>query len=397
MTARATGVVAADNDLVRKNWMVEGLIQNSSMSYWSKYTGKSFKSIVYQETDISAGKGHTVTFDFSGNLSGKAIKDKETAYGKGEQKKKFSESITVSRYRLVVDNGDKFDGVNIGDLSINEHTQSRQGLADLFVRWKDQALFDTAQGFYGDSANPHRILYDASSTNISHATLVEIETTLRTGRKYDATTAPLGYSVGTTPSTAVSASTSVRGPLPPFRLKNGKSCWLMMIDPLTAANLKTNATVNSGIVAMALQADLRGDNNMMFDGIIGSVGQLVLVEAEQFFGQSDGTTGLNATNVEIAGLRTYDDSQTAWLGESSFAASEYSRNLILGESALILAFGKMPDYKFQKSQDFGIKSESAVEFWMNCQKTMLDAASTDYNMAKVAAIDYGVVCFDVKH
>ena len=63
---------------------------------------------------------------------------------KGEQKKKFSDKITVDRYRLVADNGDSFDAVNIGDLSISQHSDSRIKLGDLFTRFKDQALFDTA-------------------------------------------------------------------------------------------------------------------------------------------------------------------------------------------------------------------------------------------------------------
>ena len=104
------------------------------------YTGKI--------REISLGKeGHTVTFDWDGNLSGKAIRGKNSAFGKGEQKKKFSDKITVERFRLVVDNGDDFDAVDIGDLSISHHGDSRNKLGDLFTRFKDQALFYAASGF----------------------------------------------------------------------------------------------------------------------------------------------------------------------------------------------------------------------------------------------------------
>ena len=58
--------------------------------------------------------------------------------------------------------------------------------------------------------------------------------------------------------------------------------------------------------------------------------------------------------------------------------------------------GKMPDYKFQESQDFGIKSESALEVWMETRKTKLKAENKDYKQAKVADIDHGVVTVDVK-
>lgn len=383
-----TGVVALTSDLVRKKWMREGLIQAASKSFWSPYTGSSKESIVFQQNNSSAKEGHTVVFDFDGNLSQRAVKGKNTAYGKGEQKKKFSDKITVDRYRLVVDNGDKFDAVNIGDLSISEHSDSRAKLGDLFIRFKDQSIFDAAQGVKGNVQPTHKINYDASTTKISYQTLVAIEKSLRTGT---------GFVKGLPDATTTAAS---RAPLAPYRLADGRSIWLMVIDPQTAANLKSNTTANSGIMAMAQQADLRGNNNRVFKGIIGQVGQLVLVEAEAFFGVSDGTDAtaldLSQTDIEIAGMRQYDATNSAWSGQADYVSAEYSRNLILGAGALQIAFGKMPDYKFQESQDFGIKSESAVEFWMETQKTNLTAENADYVKAKRAAQDNAVIAFDVK-
>jgi len=383
-----TGVVSLTSDLVRKRWMREGLLQSASKSFWSPYTGTSKDSIVFQVNNESASDGHTVVFDFDGNLSGKAIKGKDTAYGKGEQKRKFSDKITVDRYRLVVDNGDRFDAVNIGDLSISEHSDSRSKLGDLFVRFKDQALFDTAQGVKG-AANPtHKINVDASSTALSYQNLAAIEKILRTG---------VGYKTGLPDITTPAAQ---RAPLAPYRLADGRSIWLMVIDPYTAANFKSNTTANAGIMAMAQSADLRGNDNRVFRGLLGQIGQIVIVEAEAFFGTSPGTDasalGLEDSEIEICGMRQYDATQSAWSGQSAFAGAEYSRNLILGQGALQMAFGKMPDYKFQASQDFGIKSESALEVWMNTQKTNLTAENSDYSKAKRAALDSGVVAFDVK-
>jgi len=389
----ATGVVSASSELVRKKWLREGLLQASSKSFWGAYTGMSSDSIVHQVNNESASDGHTVVFDYDGNLAGKAIKGKDTAYGKGEQKKKFSESITVDRYRLVVDNGDKFDAVNIGDLSISEHSDSRTKLADQFIRFKDQALFDAAQGFKGASASPHRIGIDASSTSLTYKNLADIELTLRTGIVYSAAN-PLGYQVGTVPDSGLTTpSTTTRAPLAPFRLQDGRSIWLMIVDPFTANNLRD--TASNTVLNLATTADVRGNNNRIFKGLMGQVGQLLIVEAEAFFGSSDGGTGLDATDIEISGLRQYDGTNNVWSGDSSFASATHSRNLILGANALQIAFGRQPDYKFQASQDFGIKSESAVEFWMNTQKVNLTAENSDYSMAKKASMDNGVIAFDV--
>ncbi len=105
-----TGALNASSQLVRNKWVREGLIQKASRSFWAPYTGKTADSIIYQVNDASKEAGHQIRFDFSGNLTQRARKNKETAVGTGEVKRKFSDLITVDRYRQVVDNGDKFTG-----------------------------------------------------------------------------------------------------------------------------------------------------------------------------------------------------------------------------------------------------------------------------------------------
>ena len=373
-----TGIVPLDSDLIRRKWMREGLIQAASQSFWSPMTGNSKNSVVYQETDSSASDGHTVVFDYSGNISGKAIKGKDTAYGKGETKRKFSDKITVDRYRLVVDNGDVFDAVNIGDLSLSQHQDSRQKLGDLFIRFKDQALFDSAQGTY-DSAPSHSI--DLGST-FDFGSLLDIETTLRTSTN---------FSTG-----------GIRRPLDPYMTKDGKPMWLFVVDSFMANKLRADT---AGYQTIVRSGDVRGENNRNIKGVIGQMGHLMIVEAGTFFGNTAGSArgwGLDDSEIEIAGLRQYqgsDPSTAVWTGQEGFdsaGADIHSRGLLMGKGALQCAFGKQPDYKFQASQDFGITSESAVEFWMESKKTNLTAQNSDYNEAKVANLDYGVIAVDVQ-
>lgn len=379
-----TGMLPYASDLTRRKWVREGLLQAASRSFWAPYTGTTKDSIVFQVNNENSAEGHTVVFDFDGNLSGKAIKGKETAFGKGEVKRKFSDKITVDRYRLVVDNGDKFDGVAIGDLSINQHSDSRMMLGDLFTRFKDQALFDTAQGFKDNVTPTHVYVKDVSSTKLGYADLVDIEKCLRTGSGFK----KAGFNVS-------AAAAEARAPLQPYRLADGRSIWLMLVDPFTAANIKGNTTANSGIMALAQHADLRGSGNRVFRGLLGQIGQLVIVEAEAFFGATS-ANDLGGSEVEIAGMRQYDSVNSKWSGETGFSGAVWSRNLILGAGALQIAFGKQPDYKWQESQDFGIKSESALEVWMETQKTRLKAEVEDYKQAKLTDMDYSIIAVDLK-
>ena len=383
----ATGVVRLDSDLKRKKWMREGLVQKASTSFWTPLTGNSKNSIVYQENNESSGSGHTVVFDFDGNLSGKAIKGKDTAFGKGEQKKKFSDKITVERYRLVADNGDAFDGVDIGDLTINQHSDSRSKLGDLFVRFKDQALFDVAQGniiTQNTGLQPASHVINSAST-FDFNTLVDIEKTLKTSN---------GYTTG-----------GIRRPLQPYTTMNGSDgvngtepVWMFVIDSAMANMLRKDV---AGYQTIMKDADIRGQNNRNIKGVFGRIGRLLIVEADHFFGETGGTAasgfGFNDSEVEMCGLRQLDTVNGAWTGQAGFnyASTLQSRGLIMGAGAIQLAFGKQPDYKYQASSDFGIKSESAVEFWLEARKTNLLAENANYKQAKISNLDYGVVAFDV--
>ncbi len=387
----ATGVVSIDSDLVRKKWMREGLVQAASRSFWAPITGSTKSSVVFQANDENSGSGHTVVFDYDGNMSGKAVKGKTTAFGKGEQKKKFSDKVTVERYRLVADNGDKFDGVNIGDLSINEHSDSRRKLGDLWVRFKDQALFDAGQGLLttnDDGLQTPSHIIDGGTT-FDFGTLLDIEKVLMTSN---------GFTTG-----------GVRRPLDPYTYYRGdkgaqgeEPCWLFVIDAAMANLLRKDV---AGYQTIMKDSDIRGQNNRNIKGVIGKVGHLLVVQADQFFGETEGTTsgwGLDDSEIEMCGLRQYDGADPAtalWTGQTGFdyaSTTLHSRGLLMGKGALQCAMGKMPDYKWQPSQDFAIKSESALEIWMETRKTHLKAENKKYKQAKISDLDYGVVAFDVQ-
>jgi len=187
-----------------------------------------------------------------------------------------------------------------------------------------------------------------------------------------------------------------------YQTKDGEPCWLFVIDAAMAALLRKDT---AGYQTMMSRADVRGSNNRLIKGVIGKIGSMIIVVAEQFFGATDGTTlgwGLNSSEVEISGLRQYDGADPAtalWTGQEGFdyaSATLHSRGLILGAGALQLAFGKHPDYKWQPSEDFGITSESALEVWCETQKTVLKAESEEYKQAKVSGMDYGVVTVDLQ-
>lgn len=388
-TNRVTAQVPIGSDLVRKQWMLEGLIQDVSKSFTAAYTGGSMNSVVYQVMNTSGKQGHTVTFDFDGNLTGKWVKGKQTAIGTGEEKKKFSSDITVERYRAVVDNGDKFDGVNIGDLSITEHADSRAKLADMWIRVKDQSILDV-----GQQSATHRIIMDKTFT---YDQLADIQNIIKTGK---------GYTKMDSKNPA-----DIRRPLKPFRLDNGQPVWLFIAD----SDMITAMKKSTGMQDIFKSADVRGQSNRLIQGAMGRIGNLLFVEADTFFGTTKDTVNpgdfvdslgyyqFNRSEVEISGLRQYtsddnDFTPKSWTGETvtTPGLKTVSRGLILGAGAFQFGIGKLPDYKWQPSPDFEITSESCLEMWAGVKAVKLNAESGDYNYAKMAGISHGIIAVDLQ-
>ena len=379
MAASGTGVVNYNSPLIRQKWMAEGLVGTAPKSFWAPYIGKTSNSIIMQKNDITADKaGKTVVFDFDGYLVSGPVKGKTTAFGKGEEKRKFSDSLTIERYRFPVDNGDAFDGIEIGDLSITQHADSRRKLADKWVKFKDQAIFDSAQ---------QQVTHIIQSSTFGFDDFLDIENIIKTGN---------GYTIG-----------GRRMPLQPFYTTDMKPIWLMVID----SSLKTKLLKSSGAQSVFKDADISGNENRLFKGVIGKIGNFVVVEADTFFGVQSGAiiTDLyaamdNIAELQGAGLRQYVDDGTVtfkpkkWSGDAGYfteTGAIYSRGLILGAGAMQQAFGRMPDYKYQESEDFGIKSESMLEVWCNTRTTSMTVENLDYDTG-IGGISNGSIAFDIK-
>ena len=376
--ASGTSIVDYGSELVRKGWVLKGLVQARSTSFWDGMTGMSEDAVIYQKNDFAVKEGHEVHFQMDGNLVGVAHVDKEQAWGNSEQKKLFSDSLRVKRLRWSVDNGDKFDAKNVGDLSLAEHGDSRTKLADLFIRAKDQMIFDAGQGLLHGEGPTHTCLPNAKANIgalvaadvLSYGFAMDLEDIIKSGR---------GYTTGGT-----------RRPLEPYKLQDGRKVWLMVIDSRQSRDIRKD----NDFIAIGAQADIRGEGNVLLKGVIGSLGAFIIIEAQTAFGTASADIG--KSSVEISGLR-HVDSTGLFEGQAGYAGSgtiTASRGMILGRGAFQVGFGKQPDYKFKSSQDFDIKSESALEVWMNVQKTILNTENVDYEDAKVAGHDYGVVVFD---
>ena len=386
-----TGKLPITSKLIRNTWMKEGLVQSQSLSFWSAFKGTSLDAVIVQSQTSTADDGHTIVFDYDGNYAGGARRGKEKAYGYGGVKLKFSDKLTCERLRYPVNNGDKFDGKEIGDLSINEHSDSRAKLADNWVRQNDQFFFDIGQGFLRGSKPTHGYLPGdktaskdlVSGDTLSYNELVKMELAQKTGKD---------WSIG-----------NDRRPMKPYAggsENNGQNpapVYLVIVTAGQAASLK----LDSGFQTIVAQADVRGRDNMLLSNVLGRIGNTIYMEAPSYHGEEDvvGGTELGQSVVEMSGLRRVKikangvelfEGTEAYDKEVTAGTIIIDRGLIIGAGAFSEGIGMDPDYKFQSSEDFGIDSESMMEWWGQAQATILKPETNDYKSAKIGNMTFGL-------
>lgn len=389
-----TGKLPITSKLVRNSWMKEGILQEQSKSFWSPFKGTTLDAVIVQSQTSTADDGHTIVMDYDGNYAGAARRGKEKAYGYGGVKLKFSDKLTSTRLRYPINNGDKFDGVEIGDLSINEHVDSREKLADNWVRQNDQFFFDIGQGYLNGIKPTHAFLPGGKTASVDlvagdilgYDELTKMETVTKTGK---------GWSIG-----------NDRRPMVPYRgsANNGadpRPTYVVVLTAQQAADLKSDSKFQTIIS----QADVRGRDNMAISGVIGRIGSNVYVEAPSYFGYESekGNNKLGKSVVEMSGLRRIKikadgtelfEGTDAYDKENTAGTKIVDRGLIIGAGAFSEGIGMDPDYKFQSSEDFGMDSESLLEWWGDAQATVLTPENGDYKSAKVGNMTYGLAYFD---
>lgn len=391
-----TSILDYNSDLIRRQWIKDGVAEARKSSFWDFAMGKGADAIIRQKRMKTATEGHNIIFDYQGALEGTGFKNKETAYGKGESKKRFSDRVTIDMWRFPVYNGTKWDATKSANLNSTEHSDSRRLLMDVWTKLKDQAVFDCMQ--FGST---HRYIVKANATKtFSYDDLVKLELAVKSGN---------GFVSMTNKDTKMPK----RFPLLPYKVAGGKDMWLLVCDSYMLSALFLDPDFKSSFQ----HADVRGNDNRLISGALGTIRSFVIMDSGTFLGKSKegvlpakdgglvdayGYAQFNATRIMGSGLRTYrgaDGQYTpqSWEGDlTQTGAKVFSRGLVVGRRALQFAIGMDPDYNLEWSRDHKIDSESCLITWVGMKPVKLLAEGPDYHAAEAAGISFGFIAVDMQ-
>jgi len=135
----------------------------------------------------------------------------------------------------------------------------------------------------------------------------------------------------------------------------------------------------------------------------------MILEAPTYFGEEDivGNNTLGKNIVEMSGLRGMlkvttggtelfegTEAYDAAVATNATGTVYFDRGLIIGAGAFQEGIGMDPDYGFQSSDDFGIDSESMLEWWGQAQACILKPETEDYKKAKIGNMTFGLAYID---
>lgn len=390
-----TNVVNFHDPLIRQDWVKNRLGELKQNQFFAPYSSNSETSVVYNAKSEGAGKGHTVTFQTSGALEGNWVGGDTTLQGTGEQQLLFEDSITVKEYRTAVDLGTYYNAQEVDNLESNMHSYAIGKLGDLWNKAKDQMIFDVLQRGTTD-----RLCFSSFGFN----TLYEVSHTINTGYGY-------------VDMKDKSTKRPQRLPLTPINLafygsQQTEPKYILFIDSAVETAFFTDMTTQN----ILAQASVRGEDNMLLSGVIGQMGNILVVRAPSFFGASksnyfdenSGYANPLGTKLVYAGLRQYygDDASftpNSWTGTSEFATDRagatkklFSRCVLVGASAVQFGTGRAPFYTLERF-DHDHKAESGLSVVTNAKTTILNSSNqnSDYSVG-ITRNSFGAIAIDVQ-
>ena len=271
--------------------------------YMTRFIGSNEQSMIQELEDLKAAKGTNISFGLGMKLSGDGVAGDTALEGSEAALTDYDEDVAVNQLRQgVLLTGQYDEKRNIYDMRM----RAKNALADWWAERIDQELLDKLCGKTTSTfsntprgAASSRAIYAGGAGSIGAIT---------TAMKMDTKVLDLAK------QTAIRASPRFR----PVRV-NGKPYYVAILHPYDATNLRQDP-----VWAQAQRdANVRGEDNPIFDGSLGIWNGIIAHEHEYVYRTNDGS-----------------------------GSAQVARNILCGQQAGVIAWGA-PVKWVEKTFDYG--------------------------------------------
>lgn len=284
--------LSASNSSLRPQLWRKELWADVRDNLWiSKFIGTTEQSMLMELTDLSKAKGTLINYGLGMKLSGAGITGDSTLEGFAEAMTDYATTVSIDQLRHMVELTGEFDEQkNVYDMRVS----AKNRLADWFAERIDQEILDKLCGKTSSTfantpvaAAATRSIFAGGQSSVGNVTsAMKMDTKVLDAAK----------------QMAKLASPMIR----PVRV-GGKSYYVAILHPYSATDLRQDPVWNQA----QRDANVRGEDNPIFDGALGVWNGIVVHEHEYVYRTTDGS-----------------------------GSAGVARNILCGQQAGVIAWGK---------------------------------------------------------
>lgn len=293
----ATTSIGTSHGLTVEQWKSELFKVYQEMTFFGKFKGVGAKSIVSVQRDLEKKAGDAITFGFSNSIRGTAGVTGNTPLEgfDGSDYVSNNEAMSYNYQRVVVDQVRK--SIKLAGLmdekrvAFSMRNDARSQLTDWLSYNEDQALF----------------------TAINSADLVKTGVISGTGLTYDAIVDMKKEAMYPTADNIAVDKTTRK--IEPIKMDGGEEVFVLGVNPSDAAAFRKSDDFKN----FNQNADVRGNGNAVFTGMLGMFNNVVIHEHSGFAVGTPVLMGANAAFLAYGreimyGEDTFDyDNQTGFM------------------------------------------------------------------------------------
>lgn len=318
----AKTAVATGNALTKKHYEEKLFRDTIKESYFgSKFFGTGPENLVQVKTQVEKDQGDKVTFGIRMRLAGAGVNSGTILEGNEESLVTYDSSVTLEEYAHAVRDKGPLDRKRP---SWDMDAESRMAIQDWGTEKIDSLCFTAL------NSSPTKILYPDGTAGAFTGGTVEATVKAALSAANSKITMDL---IAACKTWAMTGGDRAYTPIRPIKI-GGKNYYVLLVHPDVLYDLEANSSFQQA----QREAEMRGKENPLFSGAE-AIYRGVVIHAHE--------------NVTTA-------------ADGGGASVRYSRNVLLGQQALVWAWGKRPevtarDFDYGREHGYAWSMISAVD------------------------------------
>jgi N4-gp56 family major capsid protein len=273
--------IATSHDLTQEQWEAKLYKKYQEQTFFGKFKGVGQGSIVQVKRQLEKVAGDAITFGLSDSIRGTAGvtgntplegHDGSNYVVNNEEMVFHDQRVVIDQIRQSVKIAGKMDEKRV---AFNMREEAKDKLTDWMAYNEDQSLFNAINTAdeVGGTGSTLDTLFGTTHSTLTYDSIVDMKKEV----------------MFPTTNNVTGGSATTRK-LEPIRVSGGEEVFVLGVNPADAANFRKSTDFKN----FNQNADVRGDKNAIFTGMLGMFNNVIIHEHSSFVAGSPVLMGANA-------------------------------------------------------------------------------------------------------